>query len=1276
MTTDPIQVLMIEDDPDDVLLMREFLTEAGALKIKLAHADRLSEGLKRIAEQKFDVILLDLNLPDSRGLDTLRDLLRQVTTIPVVVLSGLADDRTTLEAVRQGAQDYLVKGEMSGSIMARVLRYAIERKRGEKQLRHSNRALRMLSDCNQVMVQAADEAALLQQVCRIIVEVGGYRLAWVGYAGKDEGKTVQPMAQVGYEEGYLETLKLTWADTERGRGPTGTTIRSGRPTIAHNIQTDPAFAPWRAEALERGYASSIALPLGQDETFGALNIYAAEPEAFASPQELKLLVELTGDLAYGITTLRTRAERVQSQAELKAQKEFAFQVMNNMGEGLTVTNAEGKFEFVNSTYARMLGYSPQELIGKSFMEFAILEDQAAQGQAWTRRAQGETTVYEVRLQRADGITFPVSITGVPQFQDGKFAGSIAVITDLTERKRAEKSLIESEKNYRTLFENMPVGLYRITPDGRMLDVNPALVNMFGFHDRDALLALNAEDLYADPADNTEFFEAIRQSDIVSNFETEMRRQDGSTFWTSDNIRINRDDQGSVLSYEGSMVDITERKQAEAAIQRRDRILESLAYAGEQLLRSTVLEEHLPNILSRLGEAVEISRVYIFENHSGADGELLTSQRYEWVNAGFMPQVDNPHLQNFHLAANGFGRWIEIMEQGGTIHGNIREFPESERDVLSAQEIQSILVVPIFVGGKWWGFIGFDDCLDEREWFAIEIEALKTAAGTLGAAIQRKRDEYALEQRARELQTLYETSLEINAQASLDALLSSIVERASSLLNASGGGLYLMEPDGESLKLVVGHNLPQEYIGVTLKLGEGLSGRVAQSGKPMFVEDYQTWPRRANVYNDTPFRRVLGIPLKIKERVIGVINVSDFTRTGSFSEDEVRLVSLFAEQAALAIENTHLFEHAERRLRRTEALHTIDMAITSSFDLRLTLGVVLDQVTAQLKVDAADVLLLDPHLQTLEFSAGRGFRSKAIERSHLQLGEGYTGRAALERPTHTLSNLAEVNDFSRATLVAGEGFVSYYAVPLTAKGQSKGVLEIFNRTPLDPDPEWLNFLETLAGQAAIAVDNATLFKNLQLSIAELSMAYDATIAGWSHAMDLRDEETQNHTLRVTEMTESLARRMGIGDAELVHIRRGGLLHDIGKMGVPDDILLKPDELTEEEWALMRQHPQFAHDMLAPIPYLRPAMDIPYCHHEKWDGTGYPRGLKGEQIPLAARIFAVVDVYDALTSDRPYRKAWTQEKTLMHIREQSGTYFDPAVVDAFLASMAAAPKKKKT
>ena len=357
---------------------------------------------------------------------------------------------------------------------------------------------------------------------------------------------------------------------------------------------------------------------------------------------------------------------------------------------------------------------------------------------------------------------------------------------------------------------------------------------------------------------------------------------------------------------------------------------------------------------------------------------------------------------------------------------------------------------------------------------------------------------------------------------------------------------------------------------------------------------------------------------------------------------------------------------QRQVERIAVLRAIDMAISSSLDLHASLNVILDQITTQLRVNAAAVLLLDPSTQTLDYAASRGFMTDALQHTHLQLGGGSAGRVALAGRTIAIPNLvAEPGEFARSRRLAAERFVAYYGVPLIVKGQVTGVLELFHRAPLDPDSEWLDFLETLAVQTAIAIDHISLIGNLRRSNVELAQAYDATIEGWSRALDLRDRGTEGHTQRVTELTLRLARVMGVDEQELVHMRRGAILHDMGKMGIPDSILLKPGPLTPQEWELMRKHPVYAYEMLSPITFLEKALDIPYCHHEKWDGTGYPRGLKGEEIPLTARIFAVVDVWDALRSDRPYGPAVPEEEVLKRIRALAGTHFDPQVAEAFLS-----------
>ena len=400
----------------------------------------------------------------------------------------------------------------------------------------------------------------------------------------------------------------------------------------------------------------------------------------------------------------------------------------------------------------------------------------------------------------------------------------------------------------------------------------------------------------------------------------------------------------------------------------------------------------------------------------------------------------------------------------------------------------------------------------------------------------------------------------------------------------------------------------------------------------------------------------------RRRHDGTLFWADVVITALHEDENLRA---FVQVARDITERKQAQEEIRRQVERLGALRAIETAISSSLDLQVTLSVILDQVTAQLQVDAADVLLLNRASQVLEYKASRGFRTNAIAKSRIRLGEDQTGKAALERQLVAISDLAAADgQFQRTRLLAAEEFVSYYAAPLVAKGQIKGVLEIFHRAPLDPDQGWLDFLNALVGQAAIAIDNASLFDELQRSNLDILLAYNATIEGWSRALDLRDRETEGHTQRVTEKAITLAGAMGFNDQDLMNLRRGALLHDIGKMGIPDRILLKPGRLNNEEWDIMRRHPTYAYEWLSPIVFLAPSLDIPYCHHEKWNGGGYPRGLRAEEIPLAARIFSVVDVWDALTSDRPYRKAWPKDQVRHYLQEQTGTQFDARVIEAFL------------
>jgi HD-GYP domain-containing protein (c-di-GMP phosphodiesterase class II) len=388
--------------------------------------------------------------------------------------------------------------------------------------------------------------------------------------------------------------------------------------------------------------------------------------------------------------------------------------------------------------------------------------------------------------------------------------------------------------------------------------------------------------------------------------------------------------------------------------------------------------------------------------------------------------------------------------------------------------------------------------------------------------------------------------------------------------------------------------------------------------------------------------------------------------------EARLCTLYNTRAVAIIrdvtERVRNNQQIQSQLRRLSALHAVDAAITSSFDLNVTLSVILRQMINQLGIDAVDILIFNPITHMLEFAAGQGFQTKRPQPASLMIGQGYAGKAALERRT---ISVADFNNQPAELLfsahIAQEKFANYCAVPLITKGQVRGVLEIYQRTLTTPDDEWLDFLATIAGQAAVAIDSSSLFRDLQRTNAELSQAYDAAIESWAQVLEMTNRESGAHAYRVVDLTIQLARFMGVSEENLIHYRRGALLHDVGKLGISENILNKAGPLTETERQILENHSNLAYQLLSPASYLAPALDIPHYHHERWDGSGYPDGLRAEQIPFPARLFAVVDVYDALTSIRPYRTDWTKKAALKYIQDNAGKLFDPNVVAAFIQMM---------
>lgn len=594
--------------------------------------------------------------------------------------------------------------------------------------------------------------------------------------------------------------------------------------------------------------------------------------------------------------------------------------------------------------------------------------------------------------------------------------------------------------------------------------------------------------------------------------------------------------------------------------------------------------------------------------------------------------------------------------------------------------RSELSVPLVLNHSFIGVLN----VESPEWNAFserDEQLLITIAGQLATAIERIRLLEQTQQRYQQLLSLNRTSLAITGLLNRAELLEQLATQVLELLHPDTFMVAFYDSLSHSLKIALAieesrHLSEVENLEFPLDEG-GLTGWIMKHHTSLLVEDMSKNALPAQPrHTGRPAQSWVGVPLLAHGRLIGVISVQSF-QPYAFNEEDCRFLESLANQVAIALENARLYEEAQQRLARLAALKDIDRAITSNHNLDETLSVLLEQVRAQLGVDAADILLLNREEHTLDFAAGAGFRTAALKHTRLMLGESYAGKAAQKRMIVHIPDLkSHPTAFERSEDFASESFDEYFAVPLTNKDEVIGVLEVFHRQPIHAQNEWLQFLEALATQASIAIDNARLFSDLQTSHQQLIRAYDATLEGWSRALELRDQDTQGHTRRVTEMTVRLARAMGVPENQIEHIFRGAMLHDIGKMAIPDHVLKKPGELNEEENTIIQQHPEKAYEMLSSIEFLHPALDIPRYHHEKWDGSGYPYGLKGEEIPLAARIFAVVDVWDALRSKRPYRQAWSEEDISIYLKEQAGKHFDPAVVDTFLKLLQEHPNSTST
>jgi PAS domain S-box-containing protein len=935
------------------------------------------------------------------------------------------------------------------------------------------------------------------------------------------------------------------------------------------------------------------------------------------------------------------------------------------------------------------GWTLEEIKAKKIDEINILTPEEVHAELQLAVTEKRNHFF-FKHRLADGAIRDVEIYNGPLILKGK-TYLYSIIHDITDRVRAETALRESHEQLNRILENLQDAYFQVDISGKLAIVNPAAVKMYGYGSIDEMIGKPAETLYAKKSDREPLIDELQRSSRVTDWSCIGLRKDGTEFWVSMNVQFLFDEKGQVVGTEGVVRDISERRKAEDA-----------------LSESQALTTAIMNSTSDLIWSVNPETFGLQTFNRGLDDYFLKDRGIQ-IRVGMQPEDLFPpgefvdQWNGFYQRALREGRFTEeydaftgllilqltfnLLQRDGQIFGisvfgkDITERGRAEQQLRESterlREAQRLSHI-----GNWELDLSTNKLIWSDEIYQIlEIDPAKCDATyeALFNAIHPEDRESV--NKAYVSSDITKTPFSIEHRLLMpDGRIKFVHERCETfydsrgkLLNSIGTIQDITERKHAEEKNWQSEKKYRELFQINK---DGIAIYLINPYGPpgMFVEVNDAAPKMLG-YTKEEWLQIS--PIKLEPQITqeeflsrrfdletnGIVNYEtiNFHKNGQqvFLEVTAQLIQYEGKPAVMTIAR----DVSERKQREKElqAIASLAAALRTAPTRADILPVIMEQICYLLNSETVSVEIIDPKTNesVTEVACGVwapviGFRQPPGTGLNAVISE--TRKPFLNNNLKDESRLVAPSDYVEKSILAGAG------VPLIAQNQLIGFLWMGRKKDIDESE--VRLLASVADMAANAIHRATLHEQTQKDAANLAQAYDTTLEGWAHALELRDHETEGHSRNVVTMTVALARNMGINIDNLENIKRGALLHDIGKIGVPDSVLLKPGTLNEREWEIMRRHPEYGYDLIKQIDYLRPVLDIPYCHHEKWDGSGYPRGLKGEDIPIEARIFAIVDVWDALTTDRPYRKAWSYEQSYEHIKEQAGKHFDPRVVKAFL------------
>ncbi|MBI5033052.1 MAG: GAF domain-containing protein [Chloroflexi bacterium] len=1181
------------------------------------------------------------------------------------------------------------------SIVVLVLRESLERSRSQiaaqqatgQLLQNRIDSLQILSKIEQDLSTQSNLAKQIDLLLDFIIAHLRTDFAAVSLLDPMSGM-LNPMAI----KGPTDPKPFIEAAMRVGQGAAGWVAEHGQPLVIPNVWEDPRWLRTAAATQEK-FISYFGVPLqSENQVIGVIDVMTRQPRDLTS-DEIEFLTALAARASIAIQNTRLYEQTRQRATELEALRQASLgltstldlnAVLNAVLENLLRLRTDAQNTHIYLYQEGQLTFGAALWAdGRKGQQYAIPRPN---GLTATVARQGKMIVVPDMANHPLFANLPHAwqgaIVGLPLQVEQTVLGVMNVAYtlphsfDATElnalqlfadqaaiaiaNARLHRAVQESEARYRSLVENIPIAVYRVTPgpQGKFLMANPAHLKMFGFESFAELQQIDVSDLYIDPNQRKAFSDLLLAKGRVDGFEQRLKRKDGKPIWvmvTAQAIYPN----GEPAYFDCTSIDITVRKQemyartyAEDALRQRTRELEALLEVSNS---STYLdlETVLTVVANRARNLLQATEATLF----------LMDEKENLLR----PIVALGDFKTERLAlrlhpGEGLVGWVAEHREALVINHAIGD-PRIKHVPGTPEEDESMLCAPLIHGAHLQGIILLNR-IPPIGFMQSELDLLVGLAAQASAAIANARLFEETRRNALEQKIVSEISVALNSSLDVPETFPLVVKGIRALTDCDRINLALLDPDHTFFSIMMLDEPDTELRKETrIPVVDTACSTDIKNQRPHFTPDLSTEINFASerALFDAGYRSRIIFPLIVGERTRGALSLSSRKSHGF---DRAPLVPLqqIANILAIALENAQLFQAELTRREELATLYSLSRQLAEVASSEAVLPLVAQHIVDTVQVTYARIALIDEGdyvvravypLRPLRRDLCLGQREPLASYPFL--------RSLLQQSTPTVlqRNDPRVTPAEAQVLFLGFGH-TLCIVPLLVRDHAVGFMLLGeerteNRSPFTP--EKVRLARNIGDQAASALHRMELYD-------ELENAYLQTVLALANAVDAKDSDTNLHSQRLAELAILVGRKLGLNSRLLDDIRYGAILHDIGKIGVPDAVLKKASELTPDEWHRMHQHPVIGERILAPLPRLANAAKIVRHHHERFDGTGYPDQLVHEQIPIGARILAVVDAYGAILDKRVYKESRTNEQALEEILRCNGTQFDPQIVDIFI------------